>query len=128
MNWILTPAQQRQRRFAALSVAEVLGEGGAVRGGNGSRPRLTDMALLEFVAARFREVERTPTYDDLGGRRQAIARRFGGVTRAYRKAAELLLTAEEREAWLFRCEYCGAGPFRSLKALAGHQQIHWRKK
>jgi len=118
MNWTLTPAQQRARIFLETDPEAP---------GPLSKPRYSDIELLAFIAERYRKLKRPPKLAELNPHRYAAQARFKGFDRALRLAAEQLLTPEEREEYVWRCEYCGRTGFRSARGFWSHVQACKRK-
>ena len=92
-----------------------------------SKPRYSDIELLAFIAERYRELKRPPKLAELNPRRHAILARFKSFDRALHLAAEQLLTTEEHEEYVWRCEYCGRTGFRSARGFWSHVQACKRK-
>ena len=120
MNWTLTPAQQEMRHFLETPVAVALQEQQEVS--RPRKPRYTDIELLAFIAARYRELKRPPKLTELNPLRGAVLHRFNSHDRAVRLAAERFLTQEEREEYVWRCRHCGRTGFRSSRGLTRHEQ------
>jgi len=120
MNWTLTPAQQATRHFLDTPTSAVPGEDPAPRS---RKPHYTDVELLTFVAEKYREFQRPPKPDELNPHRNTLTTRFKNINRALRLAAMQFLTTKEREAYVWRCQFCGRTAFKSSRGLAGHEKF-----
>ena len=111
MNWKLTQPQQTLIDLANPPSAK------------GAKPRLSNMQLLQFIADKFRDLGGPPRLRDLDPHRAAIKARFGGFSPALRRAADQILSAEERERlYVWRCREGCDRTFNGGNGRAKHER------
>jgi len=83
-------------------------------------PKWNDDQLLGELAEIWRELGRPPSITEVG-RRKTWQRRFGSWKSALELASRLL-TDEERETLVWRCQHCDKTGFRSARGWQGHER------